>query len=119
MVTTMATRSNWRAAASVLFSLIMACLFGLGGFLGGSYLWSRFGPPPNDPDEIDAYFCGLLVGGAIAIAVGVASLWKFWPRTSRRSVSRSLGVRRRAGYSIPFSMTIYSIQSLPLRALHT
>jgi hypothetical protein len=66
----MATQSS-RRIASVLFSSIMACVLGLGGFLGGSYLWSRYGPPPNDPDEMDGYFCVLLVGGAIAIAVGV------------------------------------------------
>jgi hypothetical protein len=57
----MATRSSGRAAV-VLFSLITACLLGLGGFLGGSYLWGHYDPPRDDPDEIDAYFSGPLVG---------------------------------------------------------
>src|SRR5258708_14681564 len=88
----MATRSSWRAAASVLFSLIIACLLGLGGFLGSSYLWSHYGPLPGDPDESDAYFCGLLVGGAIAIVGGTVSLWKFWPRASLKSSLTGGGV---------------------------
>jgi len=81
----MATRNSWRAVASVLFSSIVACLLGLGGFLGGSYVRSHYGPPSGDPDESDAYSCGLLVGGAIAIAGGTLSLWKFWPGASRKS----------------------------------
>jgi hypothetical protein len=78
-------RKRKRAAAAVLFSLIMGCVLGLGGFLGGSYLWGRYGPPANDPDETDAYFCGLLVGGITAVGAGSVSLWKFWPRTSLKS----------------------------------
>jgi hypothetical protein len=85
-------RNSWRAVASVLFSLIMACLLGLGGFLGGSYLWSHYGLPSGDPDESDAYFCGLLAGGIIAIAGGTVSLWKFLPRASRKSSLTGGGV---------------------------
>jgi hypothetical protein len=75
---------NSRRAAAVLFSLIIGCLLGIGGLLGGSYLWSRYGPPSNEPDEMNAYFCGLLVGGVIAIAGGTISLWRFWPAASAK-----------------------------------
>jgi hypothetical protein len=68
-----------RAAAAILFSFIMACLLGLSGLLIGMYLWGRFGPPANDPDDTAAYFCGLLVGRLMAVGGGVALLWKFWP----------------------------------------
>jgi hypothetical protein len=74
-----------RRAAALLFSLIMACLLGLGGLLVGMYLWGHFGRPANDPDDTGAYLCGLLVGGVMAIGGGTASLWKFWPRTSPKS----------------------------------
>jgi len=71
-----------RRAAAVLFSLIAAYLLGLGGLLAASYLWDHFGPPARDPDDMDAYFCGLLVGGAMAIGGGVTLLSKFWPRST-------------------------------------
>jgi len=71
-----------RAVAAILFSLIMACLLGLGGLLTGTFLWGRFGPPANDPDDTAAYFCGLLVGGLMAVGGGVALLWKFWPHAT-------------------------------------
>jgi len=71
-----------RAVAAILFSLIMACLLGLGGLLTGMYLWGHFGPPAQDPDDIAAYFFGLLVGGLMAMGGGVALLWKFWPHTT-------------------------------------
>jgi hypothetical protein len=74
-----------RAAAAILFSLIMACLLGFGGLLAGMYLWGHFGPPAKDPDDTDAYFFGLLVGGLMAIGGGTASLWKFWPRATPKA----------------------------------
>jgi hypothetical protein len=70
-----------RAAAAIVFSLLMAFVLYLAGFLGGNYLWSRFGPPANDPDETSALICGLLVGGSMAVVGAAAILWKFWPRT--------------------------------------
>lgn len=72
-----------RRASAVLFSLIMACLLGLGGLLAGSYLWDHFGPPARDPDDTEAYLVGLLVGGVMAIGGGVTLLWKFWPRPAQ------------------------------------
>jgi len=71
-----------RAMAAVLFSLIIACLLGLGGLLTGTYLWGRFGPPANDPDHTAAYFCGLLAGGLMALVGGMALLRKFWPHAT-------------------------------------
>jgi hypothetical protein len=66
-----------RAAAAVLFSLIMACLLGFGGLLLGMYLWGHFGQPANDPDDTDAYLCGLLVGGIMAAGGGMKhQAWK-------------------------------------------
>src|SRR2546429_4142346 len=56
-----------RRASAVLFSLITACLLGLGGLLVGMSLWRHFGPPAKDPDDTDAYLFGLLVGGLLAI----------------------------------------------------
>jgi len=69
-----------RVAAAILFSLIMACLLAFGGLLAGWYLWGHFGPQAKDPDDTEAYFFGLLVGGLMALVGGVALLWKFWPR---------------------------------------
>jgi hypothetical protein len=69
-----------RFAAAILFSLIMACLLAFGGLLAGWYLWDHFGPPAKDPDDTEAYFFGLLVGGVMALVGGMALLWKFWPR---------------------------------------
>jgi len=74
-----------RVALALLFALLMAFPLGLGGFLGGGYLWSRFGPRATDADEPEAYLCGLLVGGFMAVGGGVAILWKFWPRASPKS----------------------------------
>ena len=74
-----------RAAAAVLFSLLVAYLLLLGGVLAGAYMWGHYGPPADDPDDIDALLCGLLVGGVMAIGGGVASLWKFWPRSKPKS----------------------------------
>ena len=65
-------------------------MLGLGGLLAGTYLWDTFGPPAKDPDDTDAYFCGLLVGAFMAIGGATASLWKFWPRAMPRA-SRSGG----------------------------
>jgi len=78
-----------RAAAAILFSLIMACLLGFGGLLVGWYLWGHFGPPTNDPDETGAFFFGLLVGGVVALGGGITSLWRFWPRTLSESSQSS------------------------------
>ena len=74
-----------RRAATFLFSLIMACLLGLGGLLVGMYLWGHFGPPSTDPDDTDAYLFGLLVGGLLGMGGIVGSLWKFWPRAAKTS----------------------------------
>ena len=74
-----------RVAATVAFSLLMAFVLGLGGLLGGDYVWSHFGPPANDPDETSALLCGLLVGGLLAVGGAVVILWKFWPRTPLKS----------------------------------
>src|SRR6266576_426051 len=71
-----------RAATAILFSLIRACLLAFGGLLAGMYLWGHFGPQAKDPDDTDAYLCGLLVGGVMAIVGGMALLWKFWPRAT-------------------------------------
>lgn len=78
-----------RAATAILFSLIMAWLLGIGGFLAGSYLWGHYGRPANDPDDTDAYLAGLLVGGAAAISGGTVLLWKFWPRVTLKSSSQA------------------------------
>lgn len=66
-----------RRAATILFSLIVACLLGLGGLLAGSYLWGHLGPPAKDPDDTEAYLCGLLVGGVMVMSGFGALLWKF------------------------------------------
>ena len=86
----MTTHLRRRRAAAILFSLIAACLLGLGGLLAGSYLWDHFGAPARDPDDIESFFCGLLVGGAMAIGGGVTLLRKFWPR-STTTASQSSG----------------------------
>ena len=78
----MAESRSKRAVAAALFSSIMACLLGFGGLLIGMYLWSHFGPPARDPDETDAYLCGLLVGAVMAIGGGSVLLWWTWPRVS-------------------------------------
>jgi hypothetical protein len=61
---------------------------GLGGLLAGSYLWGHLGPPAKDPDDTDAYFCGLLVGGVMAIGGFGTLLWKFWPRATTEASQR-------------------------------
>lgn len=75
-----------RRVATVLFSLIIACLLGLGGLLVGSYLCGYFGPPSTDPDDTEAYLFGLLVGGLLAACGIVGSLWKFWPRAAKKTL---------------------------------
>ena len=67
-------------------------LLGLGGLLAGSYLWGHLGPPAKDPDDTEAYLCGLLLGGALATGGFGALLWKFWPRATTE-VSQSSGTR--------------------------
>ncbi len=74
-----------RAVGAIFFSLSMAFILYLLGFLGGDYLWSHFGPPANDPDETYALMCGLIVGGLMATFGALAILWKFWPRASPKS----------------------------------
>jgi ABC-type Mn2+/Zn2+ transport system permease subunit len=69
-----------RAASAIVFSLLMAFVLYLAGFLGGNYLWSRFGPPANDPDETSALICGVFVGGSMALIGAATILRKFWPR---------------------------------------
>jgi hypothetical protein len=81
-----------RVAATILFSLIMACLLAFGGLLAGWYLWGYFGPPAKDPDDTAAYFFGLLVGGVMALVGGIALLWKFWPRQAiQMNQNRGIG----------------------------
>ena len=80
-----------RRAAAILFSLIVACLMGLVGLLAGSYLWVHWGAPSKDPDDTDAYFFGLLVGGVMAIGGCTALLWRFWPRATAKA-SQSSGI---------------------------
>ena len=70
----MANHVGRTRAAAILFSLIVACLLGLGGLLAGTYLWGHRGPPAKDPDDTDAYLFGLLVGGVVAMGGCVASL---------------------------------------------
>ena len=74
-----------KRAAAILFSLIVACLLGLGGLLAGTYLWGHSGPPANDPDDTEAYLFGLLVGGLMAVGGCGALLWKSWPRAAPRT----------------------------------
>lgn len=74
-----------RALTAIAFSLIMVCLLGFVGLLAGAYLWGHFGPAPRDPDETDAYLCGLLVGGIMAMGGCMALLWKFWPRATPKA----------------------------------
>jgi hypothetical protein len=76
---------GWRAMAAISFSLIVGCLLGFGGLLAGMYLWGHFGPPAKDPDDTDAYLCGLLVGGVMAIAGSMALLWMSWPRATPKA----------------------------------
>jgi hypothetical protein len=71
-----------RAAAAILLSLLMASVLEIVGLLVGSFLWSRYGPPANDPDQVGALFCGVIVGTVMAIGGVVAILWRFWPRNS-------------------------------------
>jgi UDP-N-acetylmuramyl pentapeptide phosphotransferase/UDP-N-acetylglucosamine-1-phosphate transferase len=71
-----------RAVGAVAFSLIMGGLLAFAGLLLGWFLWGRFGPPPSDLDDTDAYLFGLLVGGAMGLIGCAALLWKFWPRTT-------------------------------------
>ena len=73
-----------RAAAAILFSMIMALVFGFVGFLGGSYLWTRYVPPGDDADDIHAYFGGLVISGVLAIGGGATSLWMGWPRRAAK-----------------------------------
>lgn len=78
-----------RAVAAILFSLIIACLLGFAGLLAGMYLWGHFGPPATDADDTDAYLCGLLAGGIVAVGGYGAMLWKFWPRTTPKAPQSS------------------------------
>ena len=76
-----------RRAAAILFSLIMACLLGLAGLLVSMYLWGRLRPQATDPDDTNAYLCGLLIGGFLGACGIVGSLWKFWPRAAKDVVN--------------------------------
>jgi hypothetical protein len=69
--------------------LIMGYLLGLGGLLAGMYLWGHFGPPARDPDDTDAYLCGLLVGGVMAISGVIVLLWMSWPRAAPKASQSS------------------------------
>jgi drug/metabolite transporter (DMT)-like permease len=63
-----------RAVAAVAFSLIMGGLLAFAGLLLGWYLWGRFGPPPRDPDDTEAYIFGLLIGGVMGLVGGATLL---------------------------------------------
>lgn len=76
------TSNLGRVTAAVLFALLLAFPLRLGGLLGGDCSWSHYRPQASDPDETGAYFCGLVVGGFVAVGGSVAILWKFWPRVS-------------------------------------
>jgi hypothetical protein len=80
-----------RVGAAVFFALLMAFVLGLSGLLVGDYLWSRYGPPANDPDETDAFLWGLVVGGVMAVGGGVAIVWKFWPRSPAPKLQQANG----------------------------
>ena len=76
------TPKRGRAAAAVLFSLIVASLLGFGGNLLGMYFCGYFGQSRNSGDDTSVYLCGLILGLAMALGGGSWSLWKFWPRSS-------------------------------------
>lgn len=69
-------------AGAILFSLMMASIFGFAGLLVGSYLFARFGPLTNSPDQIGALMFGILVGVVAALIIFSVLLWKFWPHYS-------------------------------------
>jgi hypothetical protein len=76
----MRNNSHFKRAASVIvLSLLMAFVLYPAGLLGGNYLWSRFGPPPNDPDQTYAFTCGIVVGGFMAV-LGVLTSFGLAPR---------------------------------------
>jgi hypothetical protein len=73
-----------RRAVAILFSLLMACVLGL-GLLVSTYFWGHFGPPAADVDDTNGYLFSLLVGGLLgAFEIG-GSLWMFWPRATKTS----------------------------------
>ena len=71
-----------------MFSLMMGWLVGFAGLLAGVYLWDRFGPRANDPDDTVALLFGVSLGGIMATGAAITLLWKLWPR-SERKVSQS------------------------------
>jgi hypothetical protein len=78
-------REPGRAAATIIFSVIVTAVSGFLGMLLGWYLCPHFGRPANGPDDTDTLICGLLVGGIVALGVGSTLLWKFWPSAKDRS----------------------------------
>ena len=68
-----------RAVGAIVFSLLIAFVLFLVGFLGGNYLWSHFRPLPNDSDQTYAFTCGLLVGGFMTV-LGVVTSFGLAPR---------------------------------------
>lgn len=67
---------------AILFSSMIASIFGFAALLVGSYLFARFGPPASGPDQIGALMFGVLVGVVAALIVFSVLLRKFWPRWS-------------------------------------
>ena len=74
-----------KRAASVVFSVLMACVLGLAGIVVGNYLWGHFGPPAADPDDTQGYLFGLLVGSILSACGIIWSFWMFWPRAAKTS----------------------------------
>lgn len=77
-----------RRASTILFSLIIGGLLGLGGFILGDLCWEHFGPPATDADDMQAYLCGVSVGAVLALGGGSLLLWWFWPRSARARLTR-------------------------------
>ncbi len=63
------TNRQARGAAVVVLSVITGTLLAFSGFLAGSYLRERLGPQQTDPDEMESYERGLLVGGVSALGL--------------------------------------------------
>jgi MFS family permease len=80
-----------RAAATIVFSLIIGIVLGLAGFLVGIYLRGHLGPPQTDPDEMASFWWGMLVGGVFALSGFGCCLFIFWPHKNQRIISLPIG----------------------------
>jgi hypothetical protein len=74
-----------RTAGTVLLCLLMGFVLFIAGLLGGSYLWSPFGPPSSDPYDLASYRCGIVVRTVFA-ATGAAAFLRL---TKRQSLEQS------------------------------